>query len=104
MKPTRPLVLGIVAVILASAGWLATVVGTRYGLATPVLPPSGLVTMGVIAALTLVLGIRILRWRTGLHRCSAALPASAWRHRGRPPRSCSCHVKRKRSSNQLTSS
>lgn len=65
MKPTRPLVLGIVAVVLAAAGWLATVVGTRYGLATPVLPPSGLVTMGVIAALTLVLGLRILRWRRG---------------------------------------
>lgn len=64
MKPTRLLVLAVVAVILAAAGWLATVLGTRYGLATPVLPPSGLVTMGVIAALTLILGLRILRWRT----------------------------------------
>src|SRR5213593_4739551 len=63
MKPTRFVALGIVAVILAAAGWLATVIGTRYGFATPVLPPSGLVTMGVIVALTLILGIRILRWR-----------------------------------------
>ncbi|MCA4135225.1 DUF3180 domain-containing protein [Arthrobacter sp. M4] len=64
MKPTRILVLAVVAVILAAGGWLATLLGTRYGAATPVLPPSGLVTMGVIAALTLILGLRILRWRT----------------------------------------
>ena len=37
----------------------------RYGLATPVLPLTGLVTMGVIVVLTLVLGIRVLRWRNG---------------------------------------
>ena len=32
-------------------------------MATPVLPATALVTMGVIVALTLVLGIRVLRWR-----------------------------------------
>ena len=47
------------------AGWFATMPAGRYGLATPVLPLTGLVTMGVIVALTLVLGIRVLRWRNG---------------------------------------
>jgi len=32
---------------------------------TPVLPVSALVTMGVIAVLTLIMGIRVLRWRNG---------------------------------------
>ncbi len=65
MKPVNPFLLIVVGLILAIAGWFATVMTTRYGLATPVLPQTGLVTMGVIVALTLVLGIRVLRWRNG---------------------------------------
>ena len=65
MKPVNPFLLIVVGLILAVAGWFATVMTTRYGLATPVLPQTGLVTMGVIVVLTLVLGIRVLRWRNG---------------------------------------
>ncbi|HKU31433.1 DUF3180 domain-containing protein [Arthrobacter sp. NyZ413] len=65
MKAMRPLLLAMIVVVLAAAGWLVTIATTRYGMATPVLPPSALVTMGVIAVLTLVMGIRVLRWRNG---------------------------------------
>jgi hypothetical protein len=63
MKPMNPLLLIVIGLVLAIAGWMATVLANRFSLATPVLPPTALVTMGVIAALTLVLGIRVLRWR-----------------------------------------
>jgi hypothetical protein len=63
MKPLNPLRLMLIGVILAVAGWSATVVTSRYGMATPVLPATALATMGVIVVITLVLGIRILRWR-----------------------------------------
>jgi hypothetical protein len=65
MKAMRPLLLGIIVVVLAAVGWLATIVITRYSMATPVLPPSALVTMGFLAVLTMVMGIRVLRWRNG---------------------------------------
>lgn len=65
MKAMRPLLLVIIAVVVAAVGWLATLAAGRYNLATPVLPASALVTMGVIATLTLVMGIRVLRWRNG---------------------------------------
>ena len=65
VKLTSPLLLLAICVVLAVAGWFATMLSGRYGLATPVLPLTGLVTMGVIVALTLVLGIRVLRWRNG---------------------------------------
>jgi hypothetical protein len=63
MKPLNPLRLMLICVILAVAGWSATVVTSRYGMATPVLQATALATMGVIVAITLILGIRILRWR-----------------------------------------
>jgi hypothetical protein len=63
MKPLNPLRLMLICVILAVAGWSATVVTSRYGMSTPVLPATALATMGVIVAITLILGIRILRWR-----------------------------------------
>ena len=66
MKPLNPLRLMLICVILAVAGWSATVVTSRYGMATPVLPATALATMGVIVAITLVLGIRILRWRNSI--------------------------------------
>jgi lysylphosphatidylglycerol synthetase-like protein (DUF2156 family) len=65
VKLTNPLLLLAIAVVLAAAGWFATVLAGRYSLATPVLPLTGLLTMGVIVVLTLVLGIRVLRWRNG---------------------------------------
>jgi len=63
MKPINPLRLVLIGVILAIAGWSATVVTSRYSIATPVLPATALATMGVIVIITLILGIRILRWR-----------------------------------------
>ena len=65
MKLTSPLMLLAISVAVAILGWLAAVLSTRYGLSTPVLPLTGLITMGVIVVLTLVLGIRVLRWRNG---------------------------------------
>ena len=65
MKLTSPLVLLAISVAVGILGWLAAVLSTRYGLSTPVLPLTGLITMGVIVVLTLVLGIRVLRWRNG---------------------------------------
>ena len=66
MKPISPLRLLLIGVILAVAGWSATVVSSRYSMATPVLPATALATMGVIVAITLILGIRVLRWRSSL--------------------------------------
>jgi hypothetical protein len=63
MKPINPLRLLLIGLILTIAGWAATAVTNRYGIATPVLPATALATMGVIVAITLVLGIRVLRWR-----------------------------------------
>ena len=63
MKPINPLRLLLIGLILAVAGWAATVLTNRYSVATPVLPATALATMGVIVAITLILGIRILRWR-----------------------------------------
>lgn len=66
MKPISPLRLLLIGVILSVAGWSATVVTSRYSMATPVLPATALATMGVIVAITLILGIRVLRWRNSL--------------------------------------
>ncbi|MET3810021.1 DUF3180 domain-containing protein [Arthrobacter sp. UYEF3] len=65
MKLTNPLLLLVIGVGLAAAGWFATLLASRYSLATPVLPLTGLVTMGVIVVITLILGLRVLRWRNG---------------------------------------
>jgi lysylphosphatidylglycerol synthetase-like protein (DUF2156 family) len=65
VKLTNPLILLFIGAAVGFLGWLAALVTTRYSLATPVLPLTGLTTMGVIVVLTLVLGIRVLRWRNG---------------------------------------
>ncbi|WP_347109152.1 DUF3180 domain-containing protein [Paenarthrobacter sp. S56] len=65
MKAMRPWVLVIIAVVSALIGWVATTATNRYSMPTPVLPLSALATMGVIALLTLVMGIQVLRWRNG---------------------------------------
>lgn len=66
MKPINPFRLLLIGVVMAVAGWSATVVTSRYSLATPVLPATALASMGVIVAITLILGIRVLRWRNSL--------------------------------------
>jgi hypothetical protein len=65
MKLTNPLTLLVIGSAVGLLGWLAAVLTTRYGLSTPVLPLTGLITMGVIVVLTLVLGMRVRRWRNG---------------------------------------
>lgn len=59
----RPLVL--VAVVAAAVGWLADVLITRAGGPTPVLPLSSLLTVLLLVAITLGLGLHVLRWRQG---------------------------------------
>jgi hypothetical protein len=63
MKPINPLRLMLIGLVLAVAGWAATAITNRFSMATPVLPATALATMAVIVAITLVLGIRVLRWR-----------------------------------------
>jgi hypothetical protein len=48
-------------------------------MATPVLPVTALATMAVIVAITLILGIRVLRWRNSTKRKKALDPILAAR-------------------------
>ncbi|WP_077488277.1 DUF3180 domain-containing protein [Sinomonas mesophila] len=67
MKPLKPWVLGIIVVVLGLVGMGATVLTERASAPTAVLPLSALGSMAFIGVMTLALGIRVLRWRTG-HR------------------------------------
>ncbi|MGO4121224.1 DUF3180 domain-containing protein [Arthrobacter sp. YAF16] len=78
MKPVSPLLLLVIAVALAVLGWLAALISGRYSLETPVLPLTGLLTMGVIVALTLILGVRVLRWRNGKKKRMLNPILAAW--------------------------
>jgi lysylphosphatidylglycerol synthetase-like protein (DUF2156 family) len=78
VKPINPWLLLGIGVGVALAGYFATLLTTRYGLSTPVLPLTGLVTMGVIVVLTLVLGIRVLRWRNGKKKKMLNPILAAW--------------------------
>ncbi|MEN8582924.1 DUF3180 domain-containing protein [Burkholderia sp. RS01] len=75
----NPLLLAVVGLAVAVAGWSAAVLTSRYGMATPVLPATAFVTMGVIVALTLVLGIRVLRWRNSAKKKTPLNPILAAR-------------------------
>jgi hypothetical protein len=78
MKLVSPLLLLVIAVALAVLGWLAALISGRYSLETPVLPLTGLLTMGVIVALTLILGVRVLRWRNGKKKRMLNPILAAW--------------------------
>ena len=78
MKLTSPLLLLVIGVAVGVLGWLAALLTTRYSLSTPVLPVTGLITMGVIVALTLVLGVRVLRWRNGRKKTMLNPILAAW--------------------------
>ncbi|WP_413249597.1 DUF3180 domain-containing protein [Sinomonas flava] len=67
MTPLKPWVLSIVVVLAGIVGLAVNAYAQRASMPTPVLPLSALASMGVIAVVTLVLGFRVLRWRTG-HR------------------------------------
>ena len=69
----------LIGLVLTVAGWSATVVTTRYSMATPVLPATALATMAVIVVITLILGIRVLRWRNSTKRKKALDPILAAR-------------------------
>ncbi|MGO4189425.1 DUF3180 domain-containing protein [Pseudarthrobacter sp. TAF60_1] len=79
MKPISPGRLLLIGLVLTVAGWSATVVTTRYSMATPVLPATALATMAVIVVITLILGIRVLRWRNSTKRKKALDPILAAR-------------------------
>ncbi|MGG5172496.1 DUF3180 domain-containing protein [Pseudarthrobacter sp. J1738] len=63
MKSIRPIVLVAIAGALAVVAWVVSLMAAKYSFSTPLLPLSALITVGVIAALTLILGLRILRWK-----------------------------------------
>lgn len=63
MKPINPLRLVFLGVVLALLGWAGTVLASRYSWSTPLLPAAAMISMLVIVVLTLVLGLRVFRWR-----------------------------------------
>ncbi len=65
MRTIRPTWLLAVAVSVAVIGWVVTELTSRASLALPVLPLSSLVTMGLIAVVCLILGLKVRRWRDG---------------------------------------
>ncbi|MDJ0354998.1 DUF3180 domain-containing protein [Paenarthrobacter sp. PH39-S1] len=65
MRTIRPVWLAVIALVSGAAGWVATVLANRASLPTPVLPLSSLLTMGIIVAMTVVLGLRVRSWRNG---------------------------------------
>ncbi|WP_426997694.1 DUF3180 domain-containing protein [Pseudarthrobacter sp. N5] len=79
MKPINARLLLVIGLAVAVLGWFATVLTSRYSMATPVLPATALMTMGVIVALTLVLGIRVLRWRNSTKKKTMLNPILAAR-------------------------
>lgn len=68
LRTIRPAWLVVIAIVSGAAGWMAAVLASRASMATPVLPYSSLVTMGLIVVLTLVLGLRVRRWRNGVRK------------------------------------
>jgi hypothetical protein len=65
MKTVRYGWLGLIVLGGAVVGWLANLVTTRGSLPAPVLHLSSLATMGAVVVFTLVLGLRVRRWRNG---------------------------------------
>ncbi|WP_247647372.1 DUF3180 domain-containing protein [Arthrobacter sp. E3] len=65
MRTVRPAWLAAVVIGTAAIGWVATELTSRGRLALPVLPFSSLITMGLIAVVCLVLGLKVRRWRDG---------------------------------------
>ncbi|NKX50568.1 DUF3180 domain-containing protein [Arthrobacter deserti] len=57
--------LGLIVLSGAVVGWLAYLITTRGSLPVPVLHLSSLATMGAVVVFTLVLGLRVRRWRNG---------------------------------------
>jgi hypothetical protein len=57
--------LTIIILIFCGIGWAANLWANRNGYPVPVLHLSSLLTMLFIVVFTLVLGIRVLRWRNG---------------------------------------
>lgn len=65
MRTIRYRALAAIAVVTAVLGWLGNQVTERNGLPVPFLHLSSLVTMAAIAVFTLVLGLKVRRWRNG---------------------------------------
>jgi Protein of unknown function (DUF3180) len=57
--------LGLIILSGGVIGWLANLLALRNTLPVPVLHPSSLATMGAVVVFTLVLGLRVRRWRNG---------------------------------------
>ncbi|MHA7304309.1 DUF3180 domain-containing protein [Arthrobacter sp. TMN-49] len=65
MRTIRPAWLVAMGIILAVIGFVATELTSRASLPLPVLPLSSLITMGLIAIVCLILGLKVRRWRDG---------------------------------------
>ncbi|GAB4097919.1 DUF3180 domain-containing protein [Sinomonas halotolerans] len=65
MKPLRPWAVGLVVLLAGLVGLAGNLAAQRASAPTPVLPQSAFASIAAISLLTLVLGIRVLRWRNG---------------------------------------
>ncbi|MFT4469071.1 DUF3180 domain-containing protein [Arthrobacter sulfonylureivorans] len=65
MRTIRYRYLATIAVVTAALGWMGNQITERNGLPVPFLHLSSLVTMAAIAVFTLVLGLKVRRWRNG---------------------------------------
>lgn len=65
LRTIRPLWLAVVVLLGAVAGWLVSMLLRRFGLPTPALPYSSLITLGLVILVVVVLGLRVRSWRNG---------------------------------------
>ncbi|MBG6179077.1 DUF3180 domain-containing protein [Arthrobacter sp. CAN_A1] len=65
MGTLKPGWLAALGVIAGVGGWLVNWWASRNGFPVPTLPLSSLLTVAAILAVTLVFGLRVLRWRNG---------------------------------------
>ncbi len=65
LHTVRPGGLVVVVCVFAALGWLGTLFAARLSWPTPSLPYTTVVTLAVVAALLVVLGLRVRAWRDG---------------------------------------
>lgn len=65
MRSIRYNWLALIGVVAGLAGWLLNLLATRNGFPAPTLHTGSLLTMALIVAFTLVLGLKVRAWRNG---------------------------------------
>ena len=65
MSALRPMWLLTICLGTTLAGWIAQLYAASHSLAAPVLHWASLITLGAVVLITLLLGLRVLRYRQG---------------------------------------